>query len=36
MKIFDYMETYDYEQLLFFQDKYAGLKAIIAIHDTTI
>src|SRR6478735_1345512 len=36
MKIFDYMETYDYEQLLFCQDKDSGLKAIIAIHDTTI
>jgi len=30
------METYDYEQLLFCQDKDSGLKAIIAIHDTTI
>lgn len=30
------METYDYEQLLFCQDKQSGLKAIIAIHDTTL
>ncbi|TYR82477.1 Glu/Leu/Phe/Val dehydrogenase [Priestia megaterium] len=36
MKIFKYMETYDYEQLLFCQDKESGLKAIIAIHDSTI
>ncbi|WP_110111263.1 branched-chain amino acid dehydrogenase [Bacillus sp. CGMCC 1.16541] len=36
MEIFKYMETYDYEQLLFCQDKESGLKAIIAIHDTTI
>ncbi|QPC46809.1 Leu/Phe/Val dehydrogenase [Mangrovibacillus cuniculi] len=36
MKIFDYMETYDYEQLVFCQDKTSGLKAIIAIHDTTL
>lgn len=36
MEIFDYMETYDYEQLLFCQDKKSGLKAIIAIHDTTL
>ena len=36
MEIFDYMEKYDYEQLLFCQDKDSGLKAIIAIHDTTL
>lgn len=30
------METYDYEQLIFCQDKTSGLKAIIAIHDTTL
>ncbi len=30
------MENYDYEQLVFCQDKRSGLKAIIAIHDTTI
>ena len=30
------METYDYEQLVFCQDKSSGLKAIIAIHDTTL
>lgn len=36
MEIFTYMEKYDYEQLLFCQDKQSGLKAIIAIHDTTL
>ncbi|MGM9987065.1 MAG: branched-chain amino acid dehydrogenase [Bacillaceae bacterium] len=36
MEIFKYMETYDYEQLVFCQDKESGLKAIIAIHDTTL
>lgn len=36
MRIFSYMEKYDYEQLLFCQDKNSGLKAIIAIHDTTL
>ncbi len=30
------MEEYDYEQLVFCQDKNSGLKAIIAIHDTTL
>ncbi|GIO00182.1 Glu/Leu/Phe/Val dehydrogenase [Brevibacillus laterosporus] len=36
MKIFDYMQKYDYEQLVFCQDETSGLKAIIAIHDTTL
>lgn len=36
MEIFKYMETYDYEQLVFCQDKESGLKAIICIHDTTL
>lgn len=36
MKIFDYMQRYDYEQLVFCQDENSGLKAIIAIHDTTL
>ncbi|GAA0346229.1 branched-chain amino acid dehydrogenase [Bacillus carboniphilus] len=36
MEIFKYMEKYDYEQLVICQDKKSGLKAIIAIHDTTI
>lgn len=36
MEIFKYMETSDYEQLVFCQDKTSGLKAIIVIHDTTL
>ncbi|MGY0693046.1 branched-chain amino acid dehydrogenase [Virgibacillus sp. FSP13] len=36
MEIFTNMEQYDYEQLVFCQDKNSGLKAIIAIHDTTL
>lgn len=36
MKIFDLLEQYDYEQLMFCQDRGTGLKAIIAIHDTTL
>ncbi|WP_160721554.1 branched-chain amino acid dehydrogenase [Bacillus sp. USDA818B3_A] len=36
MEIFNYLEKYDYEQLVFCQDKESGLKAIIAIHDTTL
>lgn len=36
MKIFELMEEHDYEQLVFCQDKATGLKAIIAIHDTTL
>lgn len=30
------MEKYDHEEVVFFQDKSAGLKAIVAIHDTTL
>lgn len=36
MEVFKYLEKYDYEQLVFCQDKQSGLKAIIAIHDTTL
>ena len=36
MEIFKYMEHQDYEQLVICQDKASGLKAIIAIHDTTL
>ena len=32
--IFDLMETHDYENIFFCQEKALGLKAIIAIHDT--
>ena len=30
------MAKYDHEQLLFCQDNATGLKAIIAVHDTTL
>ncbi|AFM42218.1 glutamate dehydrogenase/leucine dehydrogenase [Desulfosporosinus acidiphilus SJ4] len=36
MKIFEYLEKYDYEQLVICQDETSGLKAIICIHDTTL
>jgi leucine dehydrogenase len=36
MNIFNKMDEYDYEQIIFCHDKNAGLKAIIAIHDTTL
>jgi len=34
--IFEVLQTYDYEQLVFCQEKALGLQAIIAIHDTTL
>jgi len=34
--IFDYMEKYDYENLLICQDRAIGFKAVIVIHDTTL
>ncbi|MBC2003877.1 Glu/Leu/Phe/Val dehydrogenase [Listeria booriae] len=34
--LFERMEKYDYEQVVFCHDKVSGLKAIIAIHDTTL
>ncbi|WP_413379839.1 Leu/Phe/Val dehydrogenase [Alkalihalobacillus sp. 1P02AB] len=36
MQLFSEMEHYDYEQVVVCQDKSSGLKAIIAIHDTTL
>lgn len=36
MKIFEYLERYGYEQLVFCHDKTSGLKAIIGIHNTTL
>lgn len=36
MEIFKTLEEYDYEQVVFCQDKASGLKAIISIHDTTL
>ena len=36
MSWFEVMEQHDYEELVLCQDKASGLKAIIAIHDTTL
>lgn len=36
MELFETLARYDYEQLIFCQDHTSGLKAIIAIHDTTL
>ena len=36
MNISDYMETHGHEQLSVFTDKGVGLRAFIAIHDTTL
>lgn len=36
MKLFETMDKYDYENVVLCQDKTSGLKAIIAIHDTTL
>ncbi len=36
MEKFDYMEKYDFEQLVFTYDETSGLKALICIHDTTL
>ncbi|MFS0787209.1 Glu/Leu/Phe/Val dehydrogenase [Shouchella sp. 1P09AA] len=36
MKLFTKMQEKDYEQLVICQDQTSGLKAIIAIHDTTL
>lgn len=34
--LFALMERHDYENLYFCQEKTSGLKAVIAIHDTTL
>lgn len=36
LEVFEYMNKYDYEQVVICHDKASGLKAIIAIHDTTL
>ncbi len=36
MKIFEKLAEYRYEQIVFCHDRQTGLKAIIAIHDTTL
>jgi len=35
-EIFEYMEEYDAEQIVFCRDKNSNLKAIIVLHDTTL
>lgn len=36
MKIFEYMEKYKYEELIFYHDNTTGLKAITCIHSTKL
>lgn len=36
MEVFELMDKYGHEQVVFNYDKVSGLKAIIAIHDTTL
>ena len=36
MSIFEKMDFYGHEELVFARDEETGLKAIIAIHDTTL
>src|SRR5690625_780823 len=36
MKVFEQLKMYDYEQVIYCQDSSSNLKAIIAIHDTTL
>lgn len=33
---FEMMERDDFEEMVFFQDSHSGLKAIVAVHDTTL
>src|SRR5947207_15603842 len=34
--VFDLMQQENFESIYFFQEKTSGLKAVIAIHDTTL
>ena len=36
MKLLEVMEKHDYEEVVYFCDNESGLKAIVAIHDTTL
>ena len=36
MRIFKYMEQHNHEEVVFWSDKTVGLRAIVAIHDTTL
>ena len=36
VNVFEYMNSWGHEQLVMCTDKEVGLKAVIAIHDTTL
>lgn len=36
IRVFEYMQKYDFENVVLCQDDSVGLKAVIAIHDTTL
>lgn len=36
MKKFDYMQKHGYEQLVYYYDRFSGLKGFICIHNTTL
>lgn len=36
MGIFEHREKHDHEQVVFCSDKHAGLRALIAIHNTNL
>jgi leucine dehydrogenase len=36
MELFEEMKKHGHEQVMFFQEKKSGLKAVLAIHDTTL
>ena len=36
MKLFDYMNEHNHEEVVFWSDKRVGLKAIVAIHSTAL
>jgi leucine dehydrogenase len=36
MDVLEYMETHGHEQLTVYTDKEVGLRAFIAVHDTTL
>jgi leucine dehydrogenase len=36
MRIFNYMDEHNHEELVFWSDKAVGLRAMVAIHDTTL
>jgi leucine dehydrogenase len=36
MRIFNYMDQHNHEEIVFWSDKSVGLRAMVAIHDTTL